>query len=467
MFSPLSGKHSQKPPQVADLAQDEPAQASQTAGLAAPSQLVALAQSLNSSPTVTAQKQLAERLNASSRTGPATQRAASKEDDDERQRSQTDRKLTQRWIDSDGAPTAQAADEGRTATESPPNQTGLSDGLKAGIEGLSGVSLDGVRVHRNSDKPADLQAAAYTQGADIHVAPGQEQHIPHEAWHVVQQQQGRVPTTRQVNGVAINDDPGLEAEATTMGAAALAHGPSALSQPPATQAKELPPATAAALYEDKGPAQRQSHSVAQLFASEEEARTWVQDKSGLKLEPGDYTVEDFSDSHGNCHGYTFTGDVNTVNASSDKASFLANYEEALKNKASVVVFMQGDDVAHSGLMAGTDCISKMGTEGPLIKCKPETYFQAAGYTKMYFLPDELDDFAEDLVQESPDAAARTAFNTYLGLFDYCRDFNVDNLEETPEWLQELANLSNDNPEGCAELTQGIEKHRDELKNLDL
>ena len=29
-------------------------------------------------------------------------------------------------------------------------------------------------------------ALAYAQGSDIHLAPGQEQHLPHEAWHVVQ-----------------------------------------------------------------------------------------------------------------------------------------------------------------------------------------------------------------------------------------------------------------------------------------
>ena len=36
------------------------------------------------------------------------------------------------------------------------NKTGLPDNLKAGMEGLSGMSLDSVNVHRNSDKPAQL-----------------------------------------------------------------------------------------------------------------------------------------------------------------------------------------------------------------------------------------------------------------------------------------------------------------------
>ncbi|WP_296428497.1 DUF4157 domain-containing protein [Yoonia sp.] len=101
------------------------------------------------------------------------------------------------------------------------NDTGLPDGLKSGIESLSGMSMDGVKVHRNSDKPAQVGAHAYAQGTNIHLAPGQEQHLPHEAWHVVQQAQGRVKPTVQMKGVAINDDAGLENEADVMGAKAL------------------------------------------------------------------------------------------------------------------------------------------------------------------------------------------------------------------------------------------------------
>jgi len=103
-----------------------------------------------------------------------------------------------------------------------PNNTGLPDNLKSGIESLSGNSLDSVQVHYNSSKPAQLNALAYAQGTDIHVAPGQEQHVPHEAWHVVQQAQGRVQPTMQMNeGVPVNDDANLEHEADVMGAKAL------------------------------------------------------------------------------------------------------------------------------------------------------------------------------------------------------------------------------------------------------
>ncbi|MGC2237442.1 MAG: DUF4157 domain-containing protein [Pyrinomonadaceae bacterium] len=101
------------------------------------------------------------------------------------------------------------------------NKTGLPDNLKSGIENLSGYSMDGVKVHYNSDKPARLQAHAYAQGTNIHVAAGQEKHLPHEAWHVVQQKQGKVNPILQMKGVEINDDAGLEREADAMGAKAL------------------------------------------------------------------------------------------------------------------------------------------------------------------------------------------------------------------------------------------------------
>jgi len=102
------------------------------------------------------------------------------------------------------------------------NNTGLPDNLKTGMENLSGMSLDDVKVHRNSDKPAQLQAHAYAQGTDIHLGPGQEKHLPHEAWHVVQQKQGRVKPTLQMKGkVNVHDDAGLEKEADVMGEKAV------------------------------------------------------------------------------------------------------------------------------------------------------------------------------------------------------------------------------------------------------
>lgn len=101
------------------------------------------------------------------------------------------------------------------------NNTGLPDNLKTGMETLSGMNLDHVKVHYNSSKPSAVQAHAYAQGSDIHLAAGQEKHLPHELGHIVQQAQGRVKPTTSVAGVDVNDNPGLETEATKMGEQAL------------------------------------------------------------------------------------------------------------------------------------------------------------------------------------------------------------------------------------------------------
>lgn len=103
------------------------------------------------------------------------------------------------------------------------NRTGLPDNLKSGLESLSGMDMSDVKVHYNSSKPEQLQAHAYTQGTDIHISSGQERHLPHEAWHVAQQKQGRVKPTMQMNGTSINDDPVLEKEADSMGIKALSY----------------------------------------------------------------------------------------------------------------------------------------------------------------------------------------------------------------------------------------------------
>ncbi|KAF2518656.1 DUF4157 domain-containing protein [Flavobacterium salilacus subsp. salilacus] len=101
------------------------------------------------------------------------------------------------------------------------NKTGMPDNLKLGIENLSGYAMDDVKVQYNSNKPAQLNAHAYAQGNNIHIAPGQEKHLPHEAWHVVQQKQGHVrPTLQMKGGVNVNDDKGLEREADVMGSKA-------------------------------------------------------------------------------------------------------------------------------------------------------------------------------------------------------------------------------------------------------
>jgi hypothetical protein len=113
-----------------------------------------------------------------------------------------------------------APEEDGAMAASPSAGSPLPAELAASMEAMSGVDLSGVRVHRGSSQPASVGALAYSQGNDIHLGPGAEAHLPHEAWHVVQQAQGRVRPTMEAGGVAINDDPSLEREADELGARA-------------------------------------------------------------------------------------------------------------------------------------------------------------------------------------------------------------------------------------------------------
>ena len=178
-----------------------------------------LQQLANASPQV-AQLQRLQSL-ANSRFGPVAQLAGGPEEEEPLQGKFATAQLA-------GGPEEEELLQGKFATtqlqpQPAPraNNTGMPDQLKSGIESLSGLAMDHVQVHYNSAKPAQLNAHAYAQGSDIHVAPGQEQHLPHEAWHLVQQAQGRVQPTLQLNGgVPVNDDASLEREADLMGARA-------------------------------------------------------------------------------------------------------------------------------------------------------------------------------------------------------------------------------------------------------
>ncbi|WP_235840013.1 eCIS core domain-containing protein [Derxia lacustris] len=240
--SPLLGAHAPSPMQAAvprnAVGRDGAAAQLRHARLADASaqaiQLRALAGAIGSAPAV---RQLRELQAALDGAGAPVQRAAveeeepaqraAMEEEEPAQRAAVEEEPAQRAAIEEEAPAQRAvaqtdAPAQRQAAE--PNRTGLPDNLKSGVEALSGVSLDSVRVHYNSPQPAQLNAHAYAQGSDIHVAPGQERHLPHEAWHVVQQAQGRVKPTMQMRsagGTPVNDDPALESEADAMGARAV------------------------------------------------------------------------------------------------------------------------------------------------------------------------------------------------------------------------------------------------------
>lgn len=85
-----------------------------------------------------------------------------------------------------------------------------------------------VRVHEG-EHATQLGAAAFTQGENVHFAPGRfapesslgRQLLGHELAHVVQQRAGMVRATGDVAGIPLNDNPGLEAAADSAAAAAV------------------------------------------------------------------------------------------------------------------------------------------------------------------------------------------------------------------------------------------------------
>lgn len=192
-----------------------------------------------------------------------------------------------------------------------PNKTGLPDGLKAGIEARSGLSMDGVRVHYRSSEPARLNAHAFTRGSDIHLAPGQDRHLQHEAWHVVQQAEGRVRPTIEVSGARVNDDAALEREADTLGASSAAHGASLLAAgapgPAPTQLRAACVQRVIKIKDDdlKGQYTTKGGGATKMLISDVESKIggelargwkgWIADQAGEKGKTYSYTTDSFLD----------------------------------------------------------------------------------------------------------------------------------------------------------------------------
>lgn len=120
-----------------------------------------------------------------------------------------------------------------------PKNNALPAPVRGAMEQMSGMDLSSVNVHYNSREPSRLGANAYAKSNDIHLAPGHENELPHEAWHVVQQMQGRVQATGTRDGIPTNIDQTMESEADTMGrkSAAYSHQSSTLQ----IHANKIPP----------------------------------------------------------------------------------------------------------------------------------------------------------------------------------------------------------------------------------
>ncbi len=86
----------------------------------------------------------------------------------------------------------------------------VPNALKTKIEKASEVPLDDVTIHYNSQEPFKYEANAFAKGNEVFLAPGQEEHLSEELWHIVQQKQDLVRPTSTENGTPINDTPNLE-----------------------------------------------------------------------------------------------------------------------------------------------------------------------------------------------------------------------------------------------------------------
>lgn len=129
-----------------------------------------------------------------------------------------------------------------------PGYTGypLPNPFRQRMESSFRQDFSNVRIHEGPQAPS-IGSIAYTQGTDIHFAPGAYQPesligqavLGHELTHVVQQRTGQVPSV-PTNALQINDDPALEGEADTLGAqAAQGHQVNTGGTHPATDANPL------------------------------------------------------------------------------------------------------------------------------------------------------------------------------------------------------------------------------------
>ncbi|MGQ9371247.1 eCIS core domain-containing protein [Azospirillum sp. ST 5-10] len=132
----------------------------------------------------------------------------------------------------------------------------LPDGVRQKMESFFKADFSDVRVHVGAQAPA-IGALAFTLGTNLYFAPGQynpdtphgQQLLGHELTHVLQQRAGRVRNPFG-SGIAVVQDPSLEAEADRMGMRAAAH-----ALPPTLQAKAASPAGPAIRHAQAKPAQ--------------------------------------------------------------------------------------------------------------------------------------------------------------------------------------------------------------------
>ena len=134
----------------------------------------------------------------------------------------------------------------------------LPEAVRQKMEAIFQADFSQVRVHEGSEATS-LGALAFAHGSDLYFAPGHynpqtpqgQRLLGHELTHVVQQRAGRVRNPLG-SGIAIVQDPALEAEAERMGLRAATVPPAPVVQP-----RSLPspaPSRGAILTARPGPA---------------------------------------------------------------------------------------------------------------------------------------------------------------------------------------------------------------------
>ena len=137
----------------------------------------------------------------------------------------------------------------------------LPEELQAKMETSFGSDFSNVKIHKNSKQAAKLNALAFTQGEQIHFAPGQfnphsnkgKNMIGHEFTHIIQQRQGIVqPTGIIAKNHLLNNSQRLEHQADRFGSRAVngttvnLFSPTRFSNSVVIQ--KTPPAAAAGLF---------------------------------------------------------------------------------------------------------------------------------------------------------------------------------------------------------------------------
>ncbi len=123
---------------------------------------------------------------------------------------------------------AQSSNSNHSTQNTSSGRNSLPAPVRTKMENSFGTNFSDVKIHPDSAQAKGIGALAFTQGNNIHLAPGQynpqnssgQALLGHELTHVVQQRAGRVPVPHQSKGARINADPALETEADILGAKA-------------------------------------------------------------------------------------------------------------------------------------------------------------------------------------------------------------------------------------------------------